>query len=288
MESEIQCSSGYYCLLGRWSSFLELCSKSLWGRYLSLPDGKDTDFMFNLKVQEMVYFAEQFSNQLAAGHVLGGEGSVYDSITNRFCELAKNYFCLKLYLDDLEREVVRTGVSPRGEHGEDESVDNMLFVVREFHEMCTGPLRSRRVNSGQLSLEFYPLPPPSRDWVRGDKQVASFRLLELAMDSLIETCVLRELDFSELATLGMGSDRLGQFSNLVASSQPHQPAVSENEGVRFWCELAASLLSNAVAMERALLHSNCVGNTSTSGLAAAAACSTRGPPASVLNLPGPL
>jgi hypothetical protein len=71
------------------------------------------------------------------------------------------------------------------------------------------------------------------------------------MTSLIEVCVLRKLDFFEIENLGMGSGKLELYRQRGYSASG---SASEQEAAQFWMELAASLLANAVAIERSQMR----------------------------------
>ena len=223
-------------LHGRWTCLLEQCLKLL-GEKLTASCANDNLF-FAAKLQETRLHATQFCQQLAEGSDLGAEASGTDStadefVDNRFCELAADFFRLRICLTcfwtfDGESEV---------------SYSDELFVKREYHRMFV-----RRPDGRGRSLECRSLGAPSLGWLREGEAGACFRLLELNMQSLIGACVIGELDFFEIDNLGMGSGQLEVCRQAAVAG-----TATEKESAQFWKELAASLLANAVDIDRALL-----------------------------------
>jgi hypothetical protein len=229
-DSEEVSKKGRQFLLGRWTGLLEQCLKLLGEKFLaSTANG---DLFFDAKLKDTLHHLEKFCEQLASGWDLGGE----EFADNRFCELAVNYFRLRLRLLSLWTGDGDYVLSP----------SEKKFVQKEYRKMFP-----RRPDGRGRSLEFRPLEIPSLGWLREGAARTCFRLVQLTMTSLIEVCVLRELDFFEIENLGMGSGKLELYRQRGYSASG---SASEQEAAQFWMELAASLLANAVAIERSQMR----------------------------------
>lgn len=221
-------------LRGRWTCILEQCLKLL--REKHLASCAHYNVFFAAKLEETLFHAEQFAQQMttaSSGSLLAqGSDDFEECADNRFCELALSFFRLRMCLVCLW---------PFG--GETEvSYETEVFVKREYHRMFL-----TRPDGRGRSLEYRPLQPPSLAWLREGE---CFRLLELNMESLIEACVLGELDFFEIENLGSGAGQLE-----LAKQRSADGTATERDSAKFWKELAVSLLANVVDIDRALLVS---------------------------------
>jgi hypothetical protein len=127
-----------------------------------------------------------------------------------------------------------------------EDDDNFKFVRSEYRQMFP-----KRSDGRGRSLESLPLGIPSLAWFReGSSSGSIFKLLDLAMSLLVQECVLKELDFFEIEDLGMGAGRLEKYrrENVELGS------LEEKEATQFCRELAASLLANAIEIDRGALR----------------------------------
>lgn len=233
-RTDASAKNGHYFLLGRWTSLLEQCLRLL--REKADAAYLYNDKFFQAKLRETIFNVEAFARQLASGDDLGAllaGASAEEFAENRFCEHASSFFKLRLYV--LTRWIVG---SENFMGDEDEA-----FVSSQFLDLFL-----ERPDGTGPSLELRPLGVPSLDWLRDGEPGACFRLLDLCMQSLIDTCVVRELDFSEIERLGTGSGELERYKAGLEIGSP-----SETEAAKFWAEMAASLLSNSLAIDRALL-----------------------------------
>ena len=68
------------------------------------------------------------------------------------------------------------------------------------------------------------------------------------MESLLEAGTRSQLDFAELANLGMGSGEVERCWREAEAGTLDEP-----KAAKFWAGMAASLLSNSLAVDRLLL-----------------------------------
>lgn len=228
-------------LLGRWTCQLQQCLKLLKERIQIFPRVTTKNIFFIPKVEENLRNVEKFCRILLSNNTDAGLQQQQASFTqeqcwNRFCELAANYFRLRLYMATLVF----------GEVDILEDDDNFKFVRSEYRQMFP-----KRSDGRGRSLESLPLGIPSLAWFReGSLSGSIFKLLDLAMSLLVQECVLKELDFFEIEDLGMGAGRLEKYrrENVELGS------LEEKEATQFCRELAASLLANAIEIDRGALR----------------------------------
>ena len=222
---------GRLFLLGRRTCLLEECLKLVGEKYQASPI--QADIYFAAKLAETLFHVEELSEQLATGSDLGATEAGFlaeDFAEKRFCQLALDYFRLRLNL--LSSWSFSDGVDL---HPYDED-----FVAREYDSMFP----ARQDGTGR-TLEFQVPGPPSLRWFGA----SCFRILELGMQTLIDACVHAQLDFFEVENLGMGSDRVELYKKGIVEG-----SATEQEAFQFWMELASALLANASAIERSLLR----------------------------------
>lgn len=224
-----------FCL-GRWITLLEQCLRLL-GEKAASTRGFHHEKYFNAKREENLFNVVGLIERLSSGSDLGAStngADVLDYAENQFCELAADYFRLKVFL--LSRCPL--------EHEEELHPYEEAFAKRQFDWMFP-----KREDGSGLSLNFRPLGVPSLDWFRGGGEPgACFHLLDLAMESLVEVSASAQLDFAELANLGLGSAEVERLWGEAEAGTIFEP-----EAAKFWAGMAASLLSNTLAVDRLLL-----------------------------------
>lgn len=226
-------------LLGRWTCQLQQCLKFLKERILIFPRVITKNLFFVPKIEENLRNVERFCSQiLLSPNCCREEGGLdKEECWNRFCELSLNYFRLRLYMVTVVF----------GEADVFDDRENLRFARSEYLRMFP-----KRSDGRGRSLEYLPLKAPSLDWFREGSSFGGsvFKILELSMSLLVEECVLKELDFYEIEDLGMGAGRLEKY----AREDVELGSLEEKEAVVFCRELAASLLANAVEIERNFLR----------------------------------
>jgi len=234
-----------YFFLGHYATLLECCVKTLRVKFLASDKGtKDKIWMLRVKQNEIEHFCERFFVELRMLDNL-------EDAKNRWCELARMYFTIHLLFDE-----ATSGL-------EDDEVDDYerehrRFVRAEFKRLYKQENSS--AGSGCLLRLSVELPPPSGDWF--DPPGAAFEIVEAEMNSLLDICVLEELDFTEISCLGSCSDMLKFYVDLYSRcTQPAPATAEENDkqenaqnAKRFWMEFAASMLANQVAIDRERLR----------------------------------
>ena len=223
-------------LLGRRTSVLEQALGLVAERY-SLTLSSKADVMFVAKLGETLFRVEEFCEELGRSSE-GQEGAadrrwtVCREAEERFCELAVDYLRLRMHV----RNFWTLWWEGRGMESDDEA-----FVSEEYKNLFV------QLPGGIWSLEHRPVEAPSLGWLRS---ASGFKLLQLFMDSLLNVCVTAQLDFFEISNLGMGAERLELYGRGVEAG-----SASEREAFQFWMELVSSLMSSALAIERALFRS---------------------------------
>lgn len=223
-------------LLGRRTCLLEQCLKLLVERFDSSIKNKDK--FFRAKLKETLFHLQTFCEQLAEGSDLGASeepesarATARDFAENRFSELAVDYFRLRLCLL----------CSWTFDEASSFSSFDETFIKREY--ACMFPKRTD--GSGRPSLEYRNLAAPSLAWI---KKGSCFRLLDLHLKALVETCLTVQLDLFEIENLGMGAGEVEVFAKGLEDG-----SASEQDASRIWPEIAVALLANTVALDRLLL-----------------------------------
>jgi hypothetical protein len=191
--------------------------------------------MFVAKLGETLFRVEEFCEELCRSSEEGAadrRSTVCREAEERFCELAVDYLRLRMHV----RNFWTLWWEGRGMESDDEA-----FVAEEYKNLFV------QLPGGIWSLEHRPVEAPSLGWLRS---ASGFKLLQLFMDSLLNVCVTAQLDFFEISNLGMGAERLELYGRGVEAG-----SASEREAFQFWMELVSSLMSSALAIERALFRS---------------------------------
>jgi hypothetical protein len=294
-------------LLGRWVCQLQQCLKLLLERIqIFQPKGAvKKNLFFVPKVKENLQNVEDFcrkivvflnrsapdygsNNQNQKMEEEGENGFEEDCfIRNRFCEIAANYFRLRLYMS---RVVFKEGGDDADSDPFKQDDDTVKFIRSQYRQMFPKRKRGKRGRS----IECLASSVPSTDWFRGgggSSSISVFKLLDIFMSLLIEESVTHEVDSFEIEDLGSGAGRLerytknnvfgegrrrhsssGNSSNgLLESaaaaeegsaidldsdySKKESEAEEEKDAADFWTELAASLLANSIEIDRKVLRS---------------------------------
>jgi hypothetical protein len=211
-------------------------------------------------------------------------------IRNRFCEIAANYFRLRLYMS---RVVFKEGGDDADSDPFKQDDDTVKFIRSQYRQMFPKRKRGKRGRS----IECLASSVPSTDWFRGgggSSSISVFKLLDIFMSLLIEESVTHEVDSFEIEDLGSGAGRLerytknnvfgegrrrhssssGNSSNGLLESESaaeegsaidldsdyskkkkESEAEEEKDAADFWTELAASLLANSIEIDRKVLRS---------------------------------
>jgi hypothetical protein len=286
-------------LLGRWVCQLQQCLKLLLERIqIFQPKGAvKKNLFFVPKVKENLQNVEDFcrkivfflncsapdygSNQNKKKEE-GENGFEEDCFWNRFCEIAANYFRLRLYKS---RVVFKEGGDDADSDPFKQDDDTVKFIRSQYRQMFPKRKRGKRGRS----IECLALSVPSTDWFRGgggSSSISVFKLLDIFMSLLIEKSVTHEVDSFEIEDLGSGAGRLerytktnvgegrrnssGNSSNRLQlaaaaaeegsaldldSDSKESKAEEEKDAADFWTELAASLLANSIEIDRKVLRS---------------------------------
>jgi hypothetical protein len=211
-------------------------------------------------------------------------------IRNRFCEIAANYFRLRLYMS---RVVFKEGGDDADSDPFKQDDDTVKFIRSQYRQMFPKRKRGKRGRS----IECLASSVPSTDWFRGgggSSSISVFKLLDMFMSLLLEESVTHEVDSFEIEDLGSGAGRLerytknnvfgeegrrrhsssGNSSNGLLESaaaaaeegsaidlgsdyskKKESEAEEEKDAADFWTELAASLLANSIEIDRKVLRS---------------------------------
>ena len=297
-------------LLGRWVCQLQQCLKLLLERIqIFQPKGAvKKNLFFVPKVKENLQNVEDFcrkivvflnrsapdygsNNQNQKMEEEGENGFEEDCfIRNRFCEIAANYFRLRLYMS---RVVFKEGGDDADSDPFKQDDDTVKFIRSQYRQMFPKRKRGKRGRS----IECLASSVPSTDWFRGgggSSSISVFKLLDIFMSLLIEESVTHEVDSFEIEDLGSGAGRLerytknnvfgegrrrhssssGNSSNGLLESESaaeegsaidldsdyskkkkESEAEEEKDAADFWTELAASLLANSIEIDRKVLRS---------------------------------
>ena len=297
-------------LLGRWVCQLQQCLKLLLERIqIFQPKGAvKKNLFFVPKVKENLQNVEDFcrkivvflnhsapdygsNNQNQKMEEEGENGFEEDCfIRNRFCEIAANYFRLRLYMS---RVVFKEGGDDADSDPFKQDDDTVKFIRSQYRQMFPKRKRGKRGRS----IECLASSVPSTDWFRGgggSSSISVFKLLDIFMSLLIEESVTHEVDSFEIEDLGSGAGRLerytknnvfgegrrrhssssgnssnGLLESAAAAAAEEGSAIdldsdyskkeseTEEEKVAadFWTELAASLLANSIEIDRKVLRS---------------------------------
>ena len=296
-------------LLGRWVCQLQQCLKLLLERIqIFQPKGAvKKNLFFVPKVKENLKNVEDFcrkivvflnrsapdygsNNQNQNQKMEEGENGFEEDcfIRNRFCEIAANYFRLRLYMS---RVVFKEGGDDADSDPFKQDDDTVKFIRSQYRQMFPKRKRGKRGRS----IECLASSVPSTDWFRGgggSSSISVFKLLDMFMSLLLEESVTHEVDSFEIEDLGSGAGRLerytknnvfgegrrrhssssGNSSNgLLESaaaaeegsaidldsdySKKESEAEEEKDAADFWTELAASLLANSIEIDRKVLRS---------------------------------
>ena len=223
-------------LLGRWTSLLEQCLR-LVGEKAAATRGFVAEKFFRVKNEETLFNTQKLCEDLASGSDLGAStagANALDHAENRFCELAVDFFRLRLYL--LSKVPIE---SEEELHPYDDE-----FAKSQFERMFR-----QRTDGRGLSLELRPLGLPSLNWLRDEVYPGScFHLLYLCMESLLDSSATSQLNFAELANLGTHSAEVEGFER-----ESEAGTLDEPKAAKFWIGMAASLLSDSLAVDRLLL-----------------------------------
>ena len=295
-------------LLGRWVCQLQQCLKLLLERIqIFQPKGAvKKNLFFVPKVKENIQNVEDFCRKIVVflNHSAPDYGSNNQNqkmeegengfeedcfIRNRFCEIAANYFRLRLYMS---RVVFKEGGDDADSDPFKQDDDTVKFIRSQYRQMFPKRKRGKRGRS----IECLASSVPSTDWFRGgggSSSISVFKLLDIFMSLLIEESVTHEVDSFEIEDLGSGAGRLerytknnvfgegrrrhssssGNSSNGLLESESaaaeegsaidldsdysKKESETEEEKVAadFWTELAASLLANSIEIDRKVLRS---------------------------------
>ena len=296
-------------LLGRWVCQLQQCLKLLLERIqIFQPKGAvKKNLFFVPKVKENLQNVEDFcrkivvflnrsapdygSNNQNQKMEEGENGFEEDCfIRNRFCEIAANYFRLRLYMS---RVVFKEGGDDADSDPFKQDDDTVKFIRSQYRQMFPKRKRGKRGRS----IECLASSVPSTDWFRGgggSSSISVFKLLDMFMSLLLEESVTHEVDSFEIEDLGSGAGRLerytknnvfgegrrrhssssGNSSNGLLESESaaeegsaidldsdyskkkkESEAEEEKDAADFWTELAASLLANSIEIDRKVLRS---------------------------------
>ena len=295
-------------LLGRWVCQLQQCLKLLLERIqIFQPKGAvKKNLFFVPKVKENLQNVEDFCRKIVVflnrsapdygsnqnQKMEEGENGFEEDcfIRNRFCEIAANYFRLRLYMS---RVVFKEGGDDADSDPFKQDDDTVKFIRSQYRQMFPKRKRGKRGRS----IECLASSVPSTDWFRGgggSSSISVFKLLDIFMSLLIEESVTHEVDSFEIEDLGSGAGRLerytknnvfgegrrrhssssGNSSNGLLESESaaeegsaidldsdyskkkkESEAEEEKDAADFWTELAASLLANSIEIDRKVLRS---------------------------------
>lgn len=294
-------------LLGRWVCQLQQCLKLLLERIqIFQPKGAVKKNLFfvpkvkeNLKnvedfCQQIVFFLNRSAPDYGSNQnqkMEEGENGFEEDcfIRNRFCEIAANYFRLRLYMS---RVVFKEGGDDADSDPFKQDDDTVKFIRSQYRQMFPKRKRGKRGRS----IECLASSVPFTDWFRGgggSSSISVFKLLDIFMSLLIEESVTHEVDSFEIEDLGSGAGRLerytknnvgkeegrrnssGNSSNGLLESESaaaeeegsaidldsdyskkkESEAEEEKDAADFWTELAASLLANSIEIDRKVLRS---------------------------------
>ena len=199
-------------LLGRWVCQLQQCLKLLLERIqIFQPKGAvKKNLFFVPKVKENLQNVEDFCrkivvflNRSAPDYGLNnqnqnqkmeeeGENGFEEDcfIRNRFCEIAANYFRLRLYMS---RVVFKEGGDDADSDPFKQDDDTVKFIRSQYRQMFPKRKRGKRGRS----IECLASSVPSTDWFRGgggSSSISVFQLLDMFMSLLLEESVTHEVD----------------------------------------------------------------------------------------------
>ena len=235
--------------------------------------------------------------EVVAGFVL-----FEDNCWNRFCELTANYFRLRLYLASVVFGI-GGGDSIFEEEDEEEDDNTVNFIRSEYRQMFPkrSDGRGRSIEALPLespSLDWFKKGRGSIFRLLDISMSLLVKTVRISENGLSEeeeeeqeeeeqqsSYLLRatkELDLFEIESLGMGATaRLSRYAAAVGgivelekekeeegSLNLNRPILKEEEeeekeAAQFWRELAASLLANAIEIDRKALRSKLVAAAAT-------------------------
>jgi hypothetical protein len=225
-----------------------------------------------------------------------------DNCWNRFCELTANYFRLRLYLASVVFGI-GGGDSIFEEEEEEEDDNTVNFIRSEYRQMFPkrSDGRGRSIEALPLespSLDWFKKGRGSIFRLLDISMSLLVKTVRISENGLSEeeeeeqeeeeqqsSYLLRakkELDLFEIESLGMGATaRLSRYAAAVGgivepekekeeegSLNLNRPILKEEEeeekeAAQFWRELAASLLANAIEIDRKALRSKLVAAAAT-------------------------